>query len=52
MLIGTFVDDILIGYSKEDELEWLQLKKQILDEFKMKDLGDAQWVLKMNITRD
>ena len=52
MLIGTFVDDILIGYSKEDELEWLQLKKQILDEFKMKDLGDAQWVLKMKITRD
>jgi hypothetical protein len=52
ILIGLFVDDILISYSREDEEEWKEMKESFMSKYKMKDLGDAKWVLGMNITRE
>ncbi|KAH9783514.1 hypothetical protein KPL71_009336 [Citrus sinensis] len=44
------VDDMLIVSKNRDEIE--RLKKQLASEFEMKDLGDAQRILGMEICRD
>ncbi|KAH9752632.1 hypothetical protein KPL71_014771 [Citrus sinensis] len=45
-----YVNDMLISSKNRDEIE--RLKKQLASEFKMKDLGDAQRILGMEIRRD
>ncbi|KAH9783016.1 hypothetical protein KPL71_009155 [Citrus sinensis] len=45
-----YVDDMLIPSKNRDEIE--RLKKQLASEFEMKDLGDAQRILGMEIRRD
>ncbi|KAH9770424.1 hypothetical protein KPL71_012371 [Citrus sinensis] len=45
-----YVDDMLIASRIRDEIE--RLKKQLASEFEMKDLGDAQRILRMEIRRD
>ncbi|KAH9718032.1 Integrase catalytic domain-containing protein [Citrus sinensis] len=45
-----YVDDMLIASKNRDEIE--RLKKQLASEFEMKDLGDAQRILGMEICRD
>ncbi|KAH9754532.1 Integrase catalytic domain-containing protein [Citrus sinensis] len=45
-----YVDDMLITSKNRDEIE--RLKKQLASEFEMKDLGDAQRILGMEIRRD
>ncbi|KAH9726184.1 hypothetical protein KPL70_008163 [Citrus sinensis] len=45
-----YVDDMLIASKNRDEIE--RLKKQLTSEFEMKDLGDAQRILGMEIRRD
>ncbi|KAH9724129.1 Integrase catalytic domain-containing protein [Citrus sinensis] len=45
-----YVDDMLIASKNRDEIE--RLKKQLAFEFEMKDLGDAQRILGMEICRD
>ena len=52
IILSTFVDDIIIAYSKIDETEWLENKIQLERKYKMKDLGEANWILGMRITRD
>ena len=50
--LGIFVDDILCVYAKEDEAEWMKLKSKLATKYKLKELGDALWVLGMKIDRD
>ncbi|KAH9666498.1 hypothetical protein KPL70_020662 [Citrus sinensis] len=45
-----YVDDMLIASKNRDEIK--RLKKQLASEFEMKDLGDAQRILVMEIRRD
>ncbi|KAH9734322.1 hypothetical protein KPL71_017332 [Citrus sinensis] len=45
-----YVDDMLIASKNRDEIE--RLKKQLAFEFEMKDLGDVQRILGMEIRRD
>ncbi|KAH9689127.1 hypothetical protein KPL70_015374 [Citrus sinensis] len=45
-----YVDDMLIASKNGDEIK--RLKKQLTSEFEMKDLGDAQRILGMEIRRD
>ncbi|KAH9696084.1 hypothetical protein KPL71_023037 [Citrus sinensis] len=45
-----YVDDMLIASKNKDDIEIL--KKQLASEFEMKDLGDAQRILGMEIRRD
>lgn len=52
ILLGLFVDDLIIGYTKADEQQWIELKSKLLARFTMKDLDDAVWVLGMKIERD
>ncbi|KAM2793311.1 hypothetical protein PS2_004857 [Malus domestica] len=45
-----YVDDLLIASKNVEEIE--KLKKQMKNEFEMKDLGEAKKILGMEITRD
>lgn len=46
------MDDVIIGYTKQDEDEWISLRKQIEARYDIKDLGNAEFILQMSITRD
>jgi hypothetical protein len=52
ILVGLFVDDIIICYDSSDELTWLKLKTKILKKYKIKDLGNAKFILGIRIIRD
>jgi hypothetical protein len=52
VIISIFVDDIVSAYASVDEKEWLVVKKLFVSKYKMKDLGDVNWILGMKLTRD
>ena len=52
ILLGLFVDDMIITHSDADEAEWIEAKTILMERFSMKDFGDAVWVLGMKIERD
>jgi hypothetical protein len=54
ILLGVFVDDILAAHSQADASEWAAVKSQLCATYRnaIKDLGSAEWVLGMKITRD
>jgi hypothetical protein len=52
IILSIFVDDILIAYHKQDELEWFDVKQQFMNKFQMKDLDNVKFILGMHIKRD
>jgi ribonuclease HI len=52
MMIGIFVDDTLTAYATDDEQEWQEYKTKFMSQYKMKDLGNAEWILGMRIIRN
>ena len=50
--LTLYVDDTLVFYSKELEVIWETDKAIIQKNFDIKDMGDADWILNMRITRD
>jgi hypothetical protein len=52
MIIAIFVDDILSAYDQSDEAEWNHYKSTIMQKYKVRDLGEADWILQMKVTRD
>ena len=52
IIIAVFVDDILILFHKQDEAEWLSDKQKFMNEFKTKDMDDAEWILGIRVIRD
>src|SRR5271167_1852034 len=49
IILGLFVDDVVIIYSKQDESEWFESKELIKAKYKIKDLGDVNFILGMRI---
>ena len=52
MLLGLFVDDIVSVFAPADGDEWESLRARLFGRYAMKDLGDAQRMLGMHLTRD
>ena len=52
IIVGVFVDDSPAAYNKQDEQEWLEVKALLMSRFKMKDLGECEFILGMRVTRD
>ena len=50
LIIALYVDDILIACSSKSIL--VDMKQQLTDRFKMKDLGESRIILGMDISRD
>ena len=51
IMIGVFVDDMVIAYSKEDEKEWHVVKNVLKSKYDVSDLGELNHILGMKITR-
>lgn len=52
LLMGVFVDDIVPLFHREDRVEWNALQQELVKKYEVKDMGDASWVLGMELTRD
>jgi hypothetical protein len=52
MIISIYVDDIPSAYDERDRAEWLEIKQLFFEKYKIKFLGEADWLLNMRITRD
>jgi hypothetical protein len=52
LIVALFVDDLLIAYDRKDEEEFLKFKIIFMRKYSVRDLGNAQWMLGMRISRD
>lgn len=52
IIMCVFVDDIIIIYHKKDEPDWLNTKEKFIQKFKTNDMGDAEWILGMELKRN
>jgi hypothetical protein len=52
MYLTVYVDDMLCIFPKELNSEWENDKKLISDQYKIKDMGDCEWILNMSVVRD
>ena len=52
IILSIYVDDTAIAYDKADEEEWNRDKEALAKVYKLKDLGDLQWILNMKVERD
>ena len=50
--VSTYVDDMGIFYPKSLEQVWLKDKAAISTKYKIKDIGDCEWLLNMEVIRD
>ena len=50
VILTVYVDDILLLSASKDLLN--KLRKQLMDRFKMSDMGDVSRTLGINVTRD
>jgi len=51
IILGLFVDDILVSYNNKDKDEWYKYKQQLKKQYELSDLGEVQHILGMRITR-
>jgi hypothetical protein len=52
ILVSVYVDDIVVAYSRDSKDQWLHDVDELANKYKMKDLGDINWILNMAVTRD
>jgi hypothetical protein len=50
IMIGLFVDDMLVIYHHDDAHEWNEMKTQLMQQYDVNDLGEASHILGMHIT--
>ena len=50
IIVGVYVDEIALVSQSQDGLNWL--KNQLIQEFNIKDLGEAKTIIGLEITRD
>ena len=51
IILGLFVDDMIISYCKLDELEWFEIKNALMKKYELSDEGDAKTIVGMHLTR-
>jgi hypothetical protein len=52
LMLCLYVDDTIIAYNTAAEPLWLADKLAIMHEYKIKDLGDCEWLLNLKVTRN
>ena len=52
IIIGIFVDDMIIAYDDRDSKEWYTIKQLLKSKYQISDLGALHHILGMKITRD
>jgi hypothetical protein len=52
MYLTVYVDDMLAVFPTELNSEWEKDKKLISKQYKIKDMGDCEWILNMSVVRN
>ena len=52
IILTLYVDDTIAAYDKKDESVWLSDKETIGATYKIKDIGDCEWILNMKVVRN
>jgi hypothetical protein len=52
LMLCLYVDDTIIAYNTAGESLWLADKHAIMLEYKIKDLGNCEWLLNLKVTRN
>jgi hypothetical protein len=50
--LAVYVDDTMAFFDKSLEATWLEDKAKIAAKYKIKDLGECEWILNMAVKRD
>ncbi len=50
IIVGIFVDDMVILYSNEDKQEWNKIKEVLKGKYELSDLGNVQHILGMRVS--
>jgi hypothetical protein len=51
IILGLFVDDMIISYDDRDENEWFELKGMLVSKYELSDEGEANVIVGMKLTR-
>jgi hypothetical protein len=51
IMIGLFVDDIVVSCPRNDHDEWLNDKQKLMQKYEMTDLGNVEHILGMKVQR-
>jgi hypothetical protein len=51
IIIGLFVDDIIVSCPRSDHNEWLNDKRELMRKYEMSDLGEVHHILGMKVQR-
>jgi len=51
IVLGLFVDDMIISYVSHDEYEWFELKRKMMSKYELSDEGEANVIVGMKLTR-
>ena len=52
IILSTYVDDIPSLHARADAAEWTEIKAKFQAKYKIKFLGETEWLLNIRITRD
>jgi hypothetical protein len=52
ILLAIFVDDVIVCAHSRDMGEWEEKKQVMMSRFKVKEIGEIEWVLQMKVQRD
>ena len=52
IIIGLYVDDIVISYDKKDEEEWLNEKKKLMSTYELTDIGPIKHLLGIRFSKE
>jgi hypothetical protein len=52
IILGLFVDDIIVSYVLDDETEWKDIKKTMMEKYDITDMGAVSNILGMHVQRD
>jgi hypothetical protein len=52
MLVTVYVDDMAVFFPASLQQVWTEDVEQIKSKYKIKELGDLNWILNMSVTRD
>jgi len=51
IILGLFVDDMIISYNETDEREWFEMKKRLMGKYELSDEGEAKMIVGMRLTK-
>jgi hypothetical protein len=51
IILGLFVDDMIVSYSDIDDDEWFEMKAKLMNKYELSDEGEASKVVGMRLTR-